>query len=67
MLQRATFACFNSIRVRLKPFPDLSRDWLLLFQFHKGTIKTVVVRLALALVLVFQFHKGTIKTIPLMT
>ena len=53
---------FNSIKVRLKhkyfeKYPSRSR-----FQFHKGTIKTVVfVRLVLSLFL-FQFHKGTIKT-----
>ena len=35
---------------------------LLLFQFHKGTIKTYYMSLREILVYVFQFHKGTIKT-----
>ena len=32
------------------------------FQFHKGTIKTQVMRLDSLLSGLFQFHKGTIKT-----
>ena len=35
-----------------------------LFQFHKGTIKTTVLKQKLADSLQFQFHKGTIKTFP---
>ena len=34
----------------------------LLFQFHKGTIKTQVVIIRRVFLLKFQFHKGTIKT-----
>ena len=34
----------------------------LLFQFHKGTIKTLSQRLNLRKTQLFQFHKGTIKT-----
>ena len=32
------------------------------FQFHKGTIKTVIEELQASGNLKFQFHKGTIKT-----
>ena len=35
---------------------------LLKFQFHKGTIKTILVRDQVDGYLIFQFHKGTIKT-----
>ena len=34
----------------------------MIFQFHKGTIKTMYVDLAASLRPLFQFHKGTIKT-----
>ena len=33
------------------------------FQFHKGTIKTILPPLRSNVVLIFQFHKGTIKTL----
>ena len=33
------------------------------FQFHKGTIKTLVLYFMLYDILTFQFHKGTIKTV----
>ena len=33
-----------------------------LFQFHKGTIKTLIDAQTAAAVAAFQFHKGTIKT-----
>ena len=54
---------FNSIKVRLK----LRRlAWqvpqIVLFQFHKGTIKTNVIIFRYYLSILFQFHKGTIKT-----
>ena len=35
---------------------------LLLFQFHKGTIKTRLTRFVNKDSIIFQFHKGTIKT-----
>ena len=38
------------------------RDDGVLFQFHKGSIKTTDPLLHLAHVVVFQFHKGSIKT-----
>ena len=34
-----------------------------IFQFHKGTIKTVGAGLMAGTTGIFQFHKGTIKTI----
>ena len=34
----------------------------LIFQFHKGTIRTKASALRLRKVLRFQFHKGTIRT-----
>ena len=34
-----------------------------LFQFHKGTIKTIVMlSMKVLILMLFQFHKGTIKT-----
>ena len=33
-------ANFNSIKVRLEQFEEISAEWLLQFQFHKGTIRT---------------------------
>ncbi len=33
-----------------------------MFQFHKGTIKTLTRHERKALMQLFQFHKGTIKT-----
>ena len=32
---------FNSIKVRLKPYPIHQPSRIALFQFHKGTIKTL--------------------------
>ena len=53
---------FNSIKVRLKQ--NILKEGLIvhLFQFHKGTIKTLLSRYCLHKLRVFQFHKGTIKT-----
>ena len=53
---------FNSIKVQLKPFSDGFTPAQPLFQFHKGTIKTLILYLEVAMILIFQFHKGTIKT-----
>ena len=36
---------------------------MILFQFHKGTIKTPKLTAFLTAVFQFQFHKGTIKTV----
>ena len=33
-----------------------------IFQFHKGTIKTLCFLVAVLFLSLFQFHKGTIKT-----
>ena len=58
------FLDFNSIKVRLKlsvlcPITEHG----LVFQFHKGTIKTNRTRRPSARPALFQFHKGTIKTL----
>ncbi len=36
--------------------------WVPTFQFHKGTIKTLLLKTIEAKDKEFQFHKGTIKT-----
>ena len=53
---------FNSIKVRLKLGAGAGVGNLLLFQFHKGTIKTILCHLDFVNIPLFQFHKGTIKT-----
>ena len=53
---------FNSIKVQLKLFYDEGKPFDALFQFHKGTIKTVAAPYSATSALLFQFHKGTIKT-----
>ena len=53
---------FNSIKVQLKLFYDEGKPFDALFQFHKGTIKTVAAPYSATSTLLFQFHKGTIKT-----
>ena len=54
---------FNSIKVRLKQV-GLARYLLaILFQFHKGTIKTCRTVDAIADARKFQFHTGTIRTV----
>ena len=54
---------FNSIKVRLKlAAAGLSAAGSALFQFHKGTIKTIRDTLIFRSFYKFQFHKGTIKT-----
>ena len=53
---------FNSIKVRLKlSFVTVVIE-LLQFQFHKGTIKTLLTDAVTSMRTGFQFHKGTIKT-----
>ena len=54
---------FNSIKVRLEPSLIDSSAGVGLFQFHKGTIRTVDAVDFLASLCLFQFHKGTIRTI----
>ena len=55
---------FNSIKVRLKPITAGAHlIGGLLFQFHKGTIKTPKSDPRISRFIGFQFHKGTIKTI----
>ena len=53
---------FNSIKVRLKHDEIQTQYYQHQFQFHKGTIKTVILCLFQMSLLPFQFHKGTIKT-----
>ena len=54
---------FNSIKVRLEQANLALRDFVLrLFQFHKGTIRTIDAELLHPLLGIFQFHKGTIRT-----
>ena len=54
---------FNSIKVRLERINGLgSIAGALLFQFHKGTIRTNIDAQAIDMFIEFQFHKGTIRT-----
>ena len=53
---------FNSIKVRLELKPITSNRRLMLFQFHKGTIRTWSQHWKPTQRLGFQFHKGTIRT-----
>ena len=54
---------FNSIKVRLKHGRLCGLCFICIFQFHKGTIKTLnSIRYWLENAS-FQFHKGTIKTL----
>ena len=53
---------FNSIKVRLKLSKAIPAHGFELFQFHKGTIKTIATKPITYQIVIFQFHKGTIKT-----
>ena len=53
---------FNSIKVRLKRNLVNGINGSLVFQFHKGTIKTYTFEKQAYQDSPFQFHKGTIKT-----
>ena len=53
---------FNSIKVRLKLYVMSAVLATMIFQFHKGTIKTDYLSVNTSLNNAFQFHKGTIKT-----
>ena len=55
---------FNSIKVRLRQYAkNLEYVSQTLFQFHKGSIKTIDFRRAKSELAKFQFHKGSIKTV----
>ena len=54
--------CFNSIKVQLEQnitAAQLAKD---MFQFHKGTIRTIRCYHQHEKYSKFQFHKGTIRT-----
>ena len=53
---------FNSIKVRLERELSEEAKILLKFQFHKGTIRTIVIEPSSTAPYSFQFHKGTIRT-----
>ena len=53
---------FNSIKVRLEQTSAHCLVLIPLFQFHKGTIRTIVLFVHLVNKRLFQFHKGTIRT-----
>ena len=55
---------FNSIKVQLE-LKFINKSPLVeKFQFHKGTIRTILMHMALkTLIPLFQFHKGTIRTV----
>ena len=54
---------FNSIKVRLEPKANGStKVTISVFQFHKGTIRTIVFQISCLQISLFQFHKGTIRT-----
>ena len=40
----------------------LTGSAIVLFQFHKGTIRTEISPYSYAVTIKFQFHKGTIRT-----
>ena len=58
---------FNSIKVRLEPNRLSSELKNILFQFHKGTIRTQDAFVDYYNVPAFQFHKGTIRTFTSVT
>ena len=53
---------FNSIKVRLEHSCGNIKKCLQLFQFHKGTIRTIIGFSYVYEAPTFQFHKGTIRT-----
>ena len=57
------FQHFNSIKVRLKLTRSVDMGQFVVFQFHKGTIKTPRRPSPPCRGVPFQFHKGTIKTV----
>ena len=55
---------FNSIKVQLELKNSSKTIVVMLFQFHKGTIRTGRTECFPNVFKVFQFHKGTIRTTP---
>ena len=53
---------FNSIKVRLEPDSTDIELHHLIFQFHKGAIRTAEDGIKVLRVPAFQFHKGAIRT-----
>ena len=53
---------FNSIKVQLRHSGFKVKRNVVKFQFHKGTIKTLIDAGLNPAFMEFQFHKGTIKT-----
>ena len=53
---------FNSIKVRLRQCLDRIKPRCFGFQFHKGTIETMIRNCEFFTSPKFQFHKGTIET-----
>ena len=53
---------FNSIKVQLEHINETYIQIIIIFQFHKGTIRTFRNKGEEQNVLPFQFHKGTIRT-----
>ena len=54
---------FNSIKVRLEPSSTPLKAAEEGFQFHKGTIRTILKVPLNIKISLFQFHKGTIRTL----
>ena len=57
------FANFNSIKVQLEQNYGCSVYVPPVFQFHKGTIRTLSNEAVTKAAPTFQFHKGTIRTL----
>ena len=53
---------FNSIKVRLEQILLRPDNGILLFQFHKGAIRTRLRSGLFRFLILFQFHKGAIRT-----
>ena len=62
---RPLFQDFNSIKVRLEQAGYLLNAAILVFQFHKGAIRTDSPDGGRVCSSVFQFHKGAIRTLLL--
>ena len=57
-------ACFNSIKVQLeRSDSDIDGATSILFQFHKGSIRTDTFKRGSLADYLFQFHKGSIRTL----
>ena len=51
------------MKVRLKQFDfEVREHGLIMFQFHEGPIKTLLLYSFLQSLVLFQFHEGPIKT-----